>query len=190
MSGEFDESEIIFSDNFFPTRRRDEVNEKETRPVDFRENSRTRRSKTTPLPSPAAFSTSLPVNIPGDMMRRYSEDDEEFDGGRKMIPPHLIDFRENSRTRRSKTTPLPSPAAFSTSLPVNIPGDMMRRYSEDDEEFDGGRKMIPPHLIVGRRMESGQMAFSVCTGNGRTLKGRDLSQVRNSVLRLTGFLEA
>ncbi|KAF8089092.1 hypothetical protein N665_0518s0018 [Sinapis alba] len=131
MSEEFDESEIIFSDNFFPTRRRDEVNEKENRPVDFRENSRWRRSKTTPLPSPAAFSTSLPVNIPGDMMRRYSEDDE-----------------------------------------------------------DGGRKMIPPHMIVGRRVEGGQMAFSVCTGNGRTLKGRDLSRVRNSVLRLTGFLEA
>ncbi|KAJ0230312.1 hypothetical protein HA466_0308200 [Hirschfeldia incana] len=134
MSEEFDESEIIFPDNSFPTRRRDEVNEKENLPVDFRDSSRRRRSKTTPLPSPAAFSTSLPVNIPGDMMRRYSEDGEEG--------------------------------------------------------FDGGRKMIPPHLIVGRRTEGGQMAFSVCTGNGRTLKGRDLSRVRNSVLRLTGFLEA
>ncbi|KAJ4916832.1 hypothetical protein Rs2_02382 [Raphanus sativus] len=133
MSEEFDESEIIFPDNCFPTRRRDEENEKENLPVDN---------------------------------------------------------RENSRRRRSKTTPLPSPAAFSTSLPVNIPGDMMRRYSEDDEESDGGRKMIPPHLIVGRRTEGFQMAFSVCTGNGRTLKGRDLSRVRNSVLRLTGFLEA
>ncbi|KAF3552415.1 hypothetical protein DY000_02008926 [Brassica cretica] len=80
------------------------------------------------------------------------------------------------------------PAVFSSSLPVNIPG---RRYSEDEEySEDGGRRMVPPHLIVGRRIESGQMAFSVCTGQGRTLKGRDLSRVRNSVLRLTGFLEA
>lgn len=142
MSEEFDESEIIFSDSYFPIRRRDDVNDKENRPVDFRGNP--------------------------ERMRR-------------------------NKSRRSKTTPFPSPAAataFSTSLPVNIP--MMRRYSEEDDEFsdDGGRKMIPPHLIVRRRNEGGQMAFSVCTGNGRTLKGRDLSRVRNSVLKLTGFLEA
>ncbi|KAJ4894846.1 hypothetical protein Rs2_21640 [Raphanus sativus] len=135
MSEEFDESDIIFSDSSFPTRRRDDMNEKENRPVGFRENSK-------------------------------------------------------NKPRRSKTTPLPSPAAFSTSLPVNIPGNVMRRYT-DEEEYsdDGGRNMVPPHLIVGRRMEGCQMAFSVCTGNGRTLKGRDLSRVRNSVLRLTGFLE-
>ncbi|CAA7030608.1 unnamed protein product [Microthlaspi erraticum] len=141
MSEEFDESEIIFSDSFFPIRRREEVNEKENRPVDFRENSE----------------------------------------------------RVRNKSRRSKTTtPLPSPAAaFSTSLPVNIPGNMMRRYSEEEySDEDGGKKMIPPHLIVGRRIEGGKMAFSVCTGNGRTLKGRDLSRVRNSVLMLTGFLEA
>ncbi|CAF2251584.1 uncharacterized protein LOC103835577 [Brassica rapa] len=140
MSEEFDESEIIFSDSFFPIRRREDVIEKENRPVNFRENSETKMRNT---------------------------------------------------SRLSKTTPLPSsPAAFSSSsLPVNIPG---RKYSSEDEEYseDGGRRMVPPHLIVGRRIESGQMAFSVCTGQGRTLKGRDLSRVRNSVLRLTGFLEA
>ncbi|XP_018450541.1 protein S40-1-like [Raphanus sativus] len=138
MSEEFDESEIIFSDNFFPIRRREDVIEKENRPVNFRENS---------------------------------------------------EGRIRNTSRLSKTTPLPSsPAAFSSSLPVNIPG---RKYSEDEEysEEDGGWRMVPPHLIVGRRIERG-MAFSVCTGHGRTLKGRDLCRVRNSVLRLTGFLEA
>ncbi|KAF8107806.1 hypothetical protein N665_0116s0013 [Sinapis alba] len=136
MSEEFEESDIIFSDSFFPTRRRDDMNDKENLPVGFRENSK-------------------------------------------------------NKSRRIKTSPLPSPAAFSTSVPVNIPGNVIRRYT-DDEEYsdDGGRGMVPPHLIVGRRMEGCQMAFSVCTGNGRTLKGRDLSRVRNSVLRLTGFLEA
>ncbi|XP_013615852.1 PREDICTED: uncharacterized protein LOC106322327, partial [Brassica oleracea var. oleracea] len=127
MSEEFDEFDIIFSDSFFRTRRRDDMNEKENRPVGFQENSK-------------------------------------------------------NKPRRSKTAPLPSPAAFSTSLPVNIPGNVVQRYT-DDEEYsdDGGRIMVPPHLIVGRRMEGCQMAFSVCTGNGRTLKGRDLSRVRNSV---------
>ncbi|PKA65347.1 hypothetical protein AXF42_Ash005680 [Apostasia shenzhenica] len=48
----------------------------------------------------------------------------------------------------------------------------------------------PPHVVAERsRAAKGEMAFSVCTGRGRTLKGRDLRQVRNSVLRLTGFLE-
>ncbi|CAH8253886.1 unnamed protein product [Arabidopsis lyrata] len=139
MLEEFDESEIIFSDSYYPVRRREDGNEKENRPVGFRENSERLRNKS---------------------------------------------------SKRTKTTSLPTAGtAFSSSLPVNIP---MRRYSTEEEysDDDGGRRMIPPHLIVGRRIEGGQMAFSVCTGNGRTLKGRDLSRVRNSVLRLTGFLEA
>lgn len=58
-----------------------------------------------------------------------------------------------------------------------------------EERGSGGRKkMVPPHLLVARRF-SGKMASSVCSGQGRTLKGRDLSQFRNSILRLTGFLE-
>ncbi|GMI72327.1 hypothetical protein like AT1G29640 [Hibiscus trionum] len=81
------------------------------------------------------------------------------------------------------------------SVPVNIP---LRRSNssivfdcggEFDEDREGGREIVPPHVISGRRIAA-KMALSVCTGNGRTLKGRDLSEVRNSVLRLTGFLEA
>ncbi|XP_010549441.1 PREDICTED: uncharacterized protein LOC104820624 [Tarenaya hassleriana] len=96
--------------------------------------------------------------------------------------------------RRSKTT---TKTALSSSLPVKIPPEnVFRRYPAAAEEFSdeensngGGGEIVPPHVIVGRRIQ-GKMAFSVCTGNGRTLKGRDLSRVRNSVLRLTGFLEA
>ncbi|KAM7524937.1 hypothetical protein LguiA_014839 [Lonicera macranthoides] len=76
------------------------------------------------------------------------------------------------------------------SIPENRAGDTWFRYVETelfDEDDDGG-EVIPPHVILGRRI-SGKMAFSVCSGNGRTLKGRDLSQVRNSILRMTGFLE-
>ncbi|URE09627.1 DUF584 domain containing protein [Musa troglodytarum] len=60
--------------------------------------------------------------------------------------------------------------------------------AEDDDDDGGGGEMIPPHLIVASRMAD-KMAFSVCVGNGRTLKGRDLRRVRNTILRLTGFLE-
>ncbi|CAL5346254.1 unnamed protein product [Camellia sinensis] len=79
------------------------------------------------------------------------------------------------------------------SVPVNIPENVSGKNSwfqlesdffEDDEEV-----IVPPHVVVGRRIFAGKMAFSVCTGNGRTLKGRDLSEVRNTILRMTGFLE-
>ncbi|KAI4298193.1 hypothetical protein L6164_031781 [Bauhinia variegata] len=97
--------------------------------------------------------------------------------------------RHNSRaTRTAKSKILSENKMIANSLPVNIPDTIFRSVdsgdnSEEDEE------MVPPHVIVGRRI-AGKMAFSVCTGNGRTLKGRDLSRVRNSILRMTGFLEA
>ncbi|KAK6932284.1 Senescence regulator S40 [Dillenia turbinata] len=79
----------------------------------------------------------------------------------------------------------------SQSLPVNIPEPNFNSGDSDENEDDlyEEGELIPPHIIIGRRV-AGKMAFSVCTGNGRTLKGRDLSQVRNSILRLTGFLES
>ncbi|XP_010538229.1 PREDICTED: uncharacterized protein LOC104812655 [Tarenaya hassleriana] len=127
---------------------------------------------------------------------------EEFDESEVIFSHNFSDHRHREEDnspfgnrressgdkRRSKT------AVLSSSLPVNIPsGNIFRRYVaadeySDEEYSDGGGEIVPPHVIVGRRIQ-GQMAFSVCTGNGRTLKGRDLSRVRNSVLRLTGFLE-
>ncbi|KAL6574148.1 hypothetical protein OROHE_001690 [Orobanche hederae] len=76
------------------------------------------------------------------------------------------------------------------TVPVNIPRNLpWLRYT--DADLDGGcdREMVPPHVILRRRVAGKMMAFSVCIGNGRTLKGRDLSEVRNSILRMTGFLE-
>jgi len=75
------------------------------------------------------------------------------------------------------------------SMPMNIPsqGIFHRRgngYEEDEDE----EEMVPPHLIMARRL-AGKMTFSMCSGQGRTLKGRDLSRVRNSILRMTGFIE-
>ncbi|KAE9591360.1 putative senescence regulator S40 [Lupinus albus] len=74
------------------------------------------------------------------------------------------------------------------SVPVNIPDSMMM-FSVEAEDDDGDN-MVPPHVMMEQRISGEKMAHSVCTGNGRTLKGRDLSQVRNSVLRMTGFIEA
>ncbi|CAF1819165.1 uncharacterized protein BNAC04G10900D [Brassica napus] len=101
---------------------------------------------------------------------------------------HMFGVKEMKKTSR-----IINRTELSRSLPVNVPENMFRRRyvgKEEDEYSGGGGEIVPPHVIVGRRIQGGEMAFSVCTGTGRTLKGRDLSRVRNSVLKLTGFLEA
>jgi hypothetical protein len=60
----------------------------------------------------------------------------------------------------------------------------------DDDDDDGDEELLPPHEIVARGSGvSPRTTFSVLEGVGRTLKGRDLRQVRNAVLRQTGFLD-
>ncbi|XP_073006563.1 uncharacterized protein [Typha latifolia] len=61
-------------------------------------------------------------------------------------------------------------------------------YDDDDGSQSDSIEIIPPHVLIARRYKD-KMACSVCVGNGRTLKGLDLKRVRNSILRLTGFLE-
>lgn len=59
---------------------------------------------------------------------------------------------------------------------------------EDDDEND---PKLPPHEFIARRLARSQISsFSVFEGVGRTLKGRDLSKVRNAILNKTGFLES
>ncbi|CAG7907848.1 unnamed protein product [Brassica rapa] len=87
---------------------------------------------------------------------------------------HLFGLKERNKSRRivkrkKKVT------ALSSSLPVNIPENMFRRHvekeegghSEEEEEYSNGRgEIVPPHVIVGRRIQGeggGQMAFSVCS---------------------------
>lgn len=85
------------------------------------------------------------------------------------------------------------------SAPMNVPVPakaMAKRRNfevfdpvadDDDEEDD---KVFPPHEIVARGSGvSPTTTFSVLEGVGRTLKGRDLRQVRNAIWRKTGFLD-
>ncbi|XP_059625490.1 protein S40-1-like [Cornus florida] len=124
--------------------------------------------------------------------------EEEFQESEVIFPENaessndVHNFDSNS-CELSKNKPKRKKQKKRNSLPVNIPdafaGNSWFQCVESDF-FDGDDgELIPPHLILGRRI-AGKMAFSVCTGNGGTLKGRDLSQVRNSILRMTGFLEA
>ncbi|RZC43808.1 hypothetical protein C5167_036754 [Papaver somniferum] len=94
--------------------------------------------------------------------------------------------------KKNKTTTASMPLDI---IPVKVTGDSRIQddiyKTKDDDDGKRGEEMVPPHLMMIRKRNylNNQMAFSVCYGNGRTLKGRDLCRVRNSVLRMTGFLE-
>ncbi|XP_052202773.1 uncharacterized protein LOC127808318 [Diospyros lotus] len=93
--------------------------------------------------------------------------------------------RKASKKKKKKKSSVP------VKIPENIAGNLWCPCGDSDFVDDGdGGEVVPPHVVVERRILARKMAFSVCTGNGRTLKGRDLSQFRNSILRMTGFLEA
>ncbi|CAN6332387.1 unnamed protein product [Urochloa humidicola] len=85
--------------------------------------------------------------------------------------------------------------AAGSSAPVGIragtksgPSSWAWSYDSDDSAV---AEFVPPHveLAARRRCPEGRAASSVCVGQGRTLKGRDLQSVRTAVLRMTGFLE-
>ncbi|XVE79219.1 hypothetical protein DITRI_Ditri14bG0040100 [Diplodiscus trichospermus] len=85
---------------------------------------------------------------------------------------------------------------FHQSAPVTVPmlAKAMRINREfddyDDLDVEEEGEMLPPHEIVARSLaQSPMLACSVLEGVGRTLKGRDLRQVRNAVWRQTGFLD-
>ncbi|XP_058094451.1 protein S40-4-like [Magnolia sinica] len=87
-------------------------------------------------------------------------------------------------------------AAAASSLPVSIP-DWSKIVREDcgysgmgeiDGDSDGEDFQIPPHEFLAKQYARRRISsFSVHEGLGRTLKGRDLSRVRNTIWEKTGF---
>lgn len=79
------------------------------------------------------------------------------------------------------------------STPITIPSTPNTVLWHDqrnllkEEEFTDDQ--VPPHVQVSRKRNTGKLAFPLCSGQGRTLKGRDLRDVRNAVWRMTGFLD-
>nr|XP_043634315.1 uncharacterized protein LOC122605428 [Erigeron canadensis] len=111
---------------------------------------------------------------------------------RKTVPTSRISKRSSSAKKRSPV------GGTASSLPVSVPDwskilkqDYTENRNSDDDDFtdddynnNSGEDRIPPHEFLARtRMAS----FSVHEGIGRTLKGRDLSRVRNAIFEITGF---
>ncbi|KAF8402747.1 hypothetical protein HHK36_010837 [Tetracentron sinense] len=112
---------------------------------------------------------------------------------RKSIPSSRVSKKSVKRVDdcdRSGTT--------AGSLPMNIPDwskilredfrDNRRTEIESDVDYEDEDSRVPPHEFLARQYERTRIAsFSVHEGVGRTLKGRDLSRVRNAIWKKTGF---
>ncbi|XP_068496391.1 protein S40-5-like [Phaseolus vulgaris] len=91
---------------------------------------------------------------------------------------------------REEMAATPRGRHVATSAPVNVPdwSKILRVDSVEsmnDEEEDDESEMEPPHEYLARSQK--MVANSVFEGVGRTLKGRDLSRVRDAVWSQTGF---
>ncbi|KAL5702046.1 hypothetical protein ACHQM5_027314 [Ranunculus cassubicifolius] len=114
---------------------------------------------------------------------------------------NVSDFKKSIPISRKKSLKKidHSGGELARSLPLNIPdwSKMMKKdqYEDDEDDDDesghgGNGGKVPPHeYLLARQLRKTQIAcsFSVHEGRGRTLKGRDLSRVRNAIWEQTGF---
>ncbi|CAJ1962473.1 unnamed protein product [Sphenostylis stenocarpa] len=132
----------------------------------------------------------------GDSRRRIPRDTENhrrvgglslaFEAPASGASPRIVhQFRA-----REEMVASPRGRHLATSAPVNVPdwSKILRVdsiESMNDDEDDDESEMVPPHEYLARSQK--MVANSVFEGVGRTLKGRDLSRVRDAVWSQTGF---
>lgn len=110
-----------------------------------------------------------------------------FDDSGKTASPRIL------HQFRGQDAPSPRVLHMATSAPVNVPdwskiyrvNSVESLHDSDDGVDDHDTEMVPPHEYLARSRNSN--AHSVFEGVGRTLKGRDLSRVRDAVWSQTGF---
>ncbi|KAI3748406.1 hypothetical protein L6452_11447 [Arctium lappa] len=116
-------------------------------------------------------------------------------------PQNTISKRSKFPLKPHQQRKVPMTSA-AKSLPVNVPDwskilrDEYKHHGrrdnghdhdvgfDDDDEDDDDNEKLPPHEYLARTRIA---SFSVHEGVGRTLKGRDLSRVRNAIWKQTGF---
>ncbi|KAJ3677940.1 hypothetical protein LUZ60_001743 [Juncus effusus] len=114
----------------------------------------------------------------------------------RMIPPIPKPKRDLPQAHQYQSAPVNVPivpSRFKTRQDsiFLVEEEEPESKSEEEEEEGSEIQILPPHEMVARSRarESPLTTFSVLEGAGRTLKGRDLRQVRNAVWRRTGFMD-
>lgn len=152
-------------------------------------NDTTEHSSNYTKPGTTSTSRRLPTNSAARMIPRASNPVHEPKVVQQSAPVNIPDWSKiygnNSRKASKKNS---SWLNDDDDDDGNDSGD-----DDDDDEYeedDEYDSKVPPHELLARRVARSQISsFSVCEGVGRTLKGRDLSKLRNAVLTRTGFLE-
>ncbi|XP_058753304.1 protein S40-4-like [Vicia villosa] len=124
------------------------------------------------------------------------DESELYNSARSISTSNSPEFRKSVIASRFQTTSSSTGVLVGDpmSLPVNVPDwskilgeenrqNRRRNYDVDSDE-DGDEDKVPPHEFLARTRIA---SFSVHEGVGRTLKGRDLSRVRNAIWAKTGF---
>ncbi|XP_078151445.1 protein S40-1-like [Carex rostrata] len=80
------------------------------------------------------------------------------------------------------------------SSPITIPCSPSSHHHFSRESTKWGyeeecTELVPPHVMVSRKSNGGEIAISLRSGQGRTLRGRELRHIRNAVWRMTGFVD-
>ncbi|XP_062231965.1 protein S40-1-like [Phragmites australis] len=139
---------------------------------------------------------------PGSGHRRDSNDNVVVDGETQLTVPSVrskLPWPERAAApveiSRRKRRCRPWQASEHATLDQITDASESDVVDEDDCSDDGkitvnSLMIVPPHVLVERGRFGGRTAaYSMCAGKGRTLKGRDLRDVRNLVLKMTGFIE-
>ncbi|XP_074287517.1 protein S40-4-like [Silene latifolia] len=115
------------------------------------------------------------------------DDSDLWTGSTNSPPPALRQSRKPitpPQWKYSGTGTVAGEFTAPASAPMNVPNwNSAGRFSG---EFSGGDdgEWVPPHEYLARTRNA---SFSMQEGIGRTLKGRDLSRVRNAIWEKTGF---
>lgn len=146
-----------------------------------------------------ASAESNGTNYSSESRHRFSRNGRRNVGGLSLAleetgmdaatPSWIVD-RFQGRDKGLVTTS-PRGRHVANSAPVNVPDwskilpvEPLPNVDDDgSDELDS--EMVPPHEYLAR--SSASCATSVFEGVGRTLKGRDLSRVRDAVWSKTGF---
>ncbi|KAJ8549741.1 hypothetical protein K7X08_033448 [Anisodus acutangulus] len=133
------------------------------------------------------------VIIPKGNISSSSSNKSRVQKSSSSSPIKIPEWSKNTNNKKSRRVSTITDQGSSSSVVAASDGAYYGNNVDsiiNDEEDDYGDEMVPPHEYIARRLARNQTAsFSMMEGVGRTLKGRDLSKLRNAILTKTGFLE-
>lgn len=131
--------------------------------------------------------TSLQLPIHSDDPIYELDESEIWNSGRSASPEFRRTVPRNKSTAKKLEVVFAGEPA--KSVPVNVPdwskilkGEYRSDYSRNDDVAEDD--WIAPHEYLARTRVA---SYSVHEGVGRTLKGRDMSRVRNAIWEKMGF---